>query len=556
MNTDIFDIGATPINAQEPAGHDVSYDDDFDALGHEIKKLSSPTAGSSTDWDKVRELCIRILREKSKHLQVACYLCVALCQTDGIGGCAAGIHIIREMMENFWDTLYPPKKRKKGRINALAWWAEKVQASLEGKEPETWDAARRAQLMDDLATIDTIIGDKLPDGPLLRSLMDSVSALIVEEQEDDAKPESDTTQGTEGADRNKPPADPAAPHSEPQQADIDQPSSRAKTSTGTESHEPQPEPVSTFSDETSQSVENPDADADKYFAGGLDFLGQAATKFLKQDIKRPIGYQINRLIAWSGIDALPPATDGKTMLPPPDEQLVTLLKGQYESGLWEVLLVTAESYVRQYLFWLDLSFYVATALDMIHARTASMAVANDTLLFITRMHSLENLCFSNGMPFACEDTRQWLMELANPAGNGTITVTPGSDRIQHTESEAMQMVDKQGIEEALSFFKKDMGAPDSGRERFMHDLAMCRLMLKARQVELALPFADRLVQTVDRMDMDSWEPDLALQALSAAYRIFRQNKGKATVEKTEKLRQRIILIAPEKAANLVTLSIT
>ncbi len=547
MNTDIFDIGTTPISAEEPAGHDVSYDDDFDALGYELKKLSSPTADSAIDWDRVKELSIKILKEKSKHLQVACYLCVALCQTDGISGCATGIHVIREMMENYWDTLYPPKKRKKGRINALSWWSEKVQAALEGTEPETWDADSRTRFIDDLTGIDTIIAEKLPDGPVLRPLIDTISTLIVQKKEEQIEPEATETSDQPDA----PQEDSSAAPSDTSNTTDDQPSSQHIHSQ-TDTAAPNSDTFSTFSSEIAKSIENSDVDADKYFADGLDFLAQAATRFLKQDIKRPIGYQINRLIAWSGIDALPPATDGKTMLPPPDEQLVTLLKGQYESGLWDVLLSTAESYVRQYLFWLDLSFYVATALNNLHAQAASMAVAHDTLLFITRLHSIEALCFSNGMPFASEDTRQWLLELSNPAGSDTVSAAPDSDNLLiETESSAMQMAIQQGIGEALSFFKENSGVPDSGRKRFLHDLAICRIMLKAKQIDMARPFASRLINMVNAMDMESWEPRLALEALMAAYRTFKQASDEDTKDQAVGIRQRIILLAPERAASLI-----
>ena len=106
-------LGVTPISEQDPAGSDIRFEPDFEALSTEVEKLSSPTAVGTVDWQRIADLSAKILETSSKDLLVACYLCIALLQTRGLGGLATGVHVLRDLLEHFWDTLFPAKKRMK-----------------------------------------------------------------------------------------------------------------------------------------------------------------------------------------------------------------------------------------------------------------------------------------------------------------------------------------------------------------------------------------------------------------------------------------------------------
>ncbi|HDD45374.1 MAG TPA: type VI secretion system protein TssA, partial [Candidatus Desulfofervidus auxilii] len=126
-------LGKSPIESNPPCGLDVRYEPEFEELQNEIDKLSSPTGGT-IEWSKVLELSSKILTEKSKDLLVTSYLCTALVELKGIEGFVKGLKIYKDMIENFWENLFPPKKRLRGRIRAIEWWIEKVGNSLKRKE--------------------------------------------------------------------------------------------------------------------------------------------------------------------------------------------------------------------------------------------------------------------------------------------------------------------------------------------------------------------------------------------------------------------------------------
>jgi type VI secretion system protein VasJ len=530
MSTKLYDLGTVPISDDEPAGHDVTYEDDYNELTAEIKKLSSPTADSAIDWSKVKELASAILAGQSKNLQVACYLSVALGQIDGLKGCAAGVHILSQLLVNYWDSMYPPRKRKKGRINALAWWSEKMQALFESMEIEYWDSDSRRELIDDFNAMDDFLADHLPDGPILRPIIQQVSGLVLEKQDQEA-------QRDDGAGAEEP-SQPSSPASTSRVQE-----KQTGSATAARAVSPAPVPPTPDSDE--------EIDADAFFASGTDFLAQAARKFFAGDPENPLGYQLNRLAAWGSLTALPPAASGKTMLPPPDEQLVTLLHSQFESGLWEALLNSAESYVRQHLFWLDLSYWVATALDNIQAPAASMAVAADTLLLVTRLRGLDQLAFSDGTPFASDETRDWLDTLRNPGGQDSVSraLETRSGETQGLDA-ALGILADQGIGPALSAFRETADVPSGGRESFLHELALCSLLLKGRQPDSALSFALRLLDGIDSLGLETWEPELALEGLLVVYRCFKQVDNQELKERIPELHQRITVIDPEKGIAL------
>jgi type VI secretion system protein VasJ len=115
-----IDLGKTPVPGENPAGIDVSYEPEFEALEAELQKMSSPTASGGVDWQKVGRLAETILETKSKNLLVAAYLNYALLKTEGLRGLSDGVHVLREMVESHWEALYPPKRRMRARSSSCS----------------------------------------------------------------------------------------------------------------------------------------------------------------------------------------------------------------------------------------------------------------------------------------------------------------------------------------------------------------------------------------------------------------------------------------------------
>jgi len=58
------------------------------------------------DWSKVRERASALLA-LSKDLRIAKHYVAALAYTEGLPGFAAGVRLLRDLVERYWDTLHP-----------------------------------------------------------------------------------------------------------------------------------------------------------------------------------------------------------------------------------------------------------------------------------------------------------------------------------------------------------------------------------------------------------------------------------------------------------------
>lgn len=59
------------------------------------------------DWDAVEALSTEVLYTKSKDLQIAAWLSEARVKRDGFSGLPFALHLLRHLLQTFWETLYP-----------------------------------------------------------------------------------------------------------------------------------------------------------------------------------------------------------------------------------------------------------------------------------------------------------------------------------------------------------------------------------------------------------------------------------------------------------------
>ena len=123
-----LELGKRPISLAQPVGMDVKFEPEFESLQQEIDKLTIPSLASrGIDWVQVGELAQRILDTKSKNLLVGCYLSAGWAEVRGPEGLADSLVVLKDLVEVFWETMYPPKVRIRARTNALEWWIRRVE---------------------------------------------------------------------------------------------------------------------------------------------------------------------------------------------------------------------------------------------------------------------------------------------------------------------------------------------------------------------------------------------------------------------------------------------
>jgi type VI secretion system protein ImpA len=119
-----------PIPGDDPAGEDPAASGALFELDRMIlgKPETQFSAAEEADWRAVRECCEELLG-KSRDLRVAVTFTVALLKTQGLPGFAAGLALVRGMLETHWETLHPkldpeddndPQERVNGLNNLAA----------------------------------------------------------------------------------------------------------------------------------------------------------------------------------------------------------------------------------------------------------------------------------------------------------------------------------------------------------------------------------------------------------------------------------------------------
>lgn len=538
---DLLSLGKDPISPDKPTGSDVRYDPEFDLLQAEIDKLFSPSAVNRTDWKKVSDISINILSTKSKDILVACYLAVSQAHINQISGLADGLTIMHDMVKLYWDTLFPPKKRMRGRIGAIEFWIEKTESALESittsNANDRWEEINSA-----LAGLDSFFKEILPEPPLITPIEREVRR-ISEQSGGQEKPQA-VKHDTDAPVITKPPVavkpdsgagDFKPPVQNPENKDLDNKDSENKVS---------------------------DKDAKKITQSGFQQIRQAASLIFDENPLDESSYRYRRITAWAKVSSLPPSNADKTQIPPPPPHELQNILDLRTSKSWQFLLRSAEHKISQFVFWFDLNRFVAESLMNLGEEyiSAHKVVCDETAFLLHRLKGLDRLAFSDGTPFADPDTRQWINNISLGKGNSVEQmpmVDSGqasgiADQMSATIQEAQDLVKKMKTVDAVGLIHSELKQSHSQKESLLWRMALCRILLGSDKKEMAVPHLELMVKDIDDFQLEAWDPGLALSALMivrAGYSSFTENQLK---NKSLEILNRIAKIDPVTAMRIDT----
>jgi type VI secretion system protein VasJ len=539
---DYVKLGKDPIHADAPTGSDARYEPEFEALQEEIGKLSSPTASGGVDWQKVGDLSAQILAEKSKDLLVASYFAVSQVRAGKMAGLAVGLTVMHDLVANFWDQLFPAKKRMRGRLGAFEWWLEKTINTLEDQDTSPIAADNLEAMITNLDELEALLSEHMPEPPMLIKLKRYLERLPSEAAVSSPVPEADA---------------PTKPEESPSTVE-------AKTQEIPDSPPEQPSPVASplaVSPVQPAKPAETEVDPKQLISSGLNYLSRAADSLNKGDWSDARAFRIRRQLAWMNIERLPAATDGRTFQPPPSLPTVQALNDIRAQEEWMDLLMGAEPKVSQDTFWLDLNHMVAEALAGLGSdyQAAYDTVCLETAYFVHRLPGITNLTFATGMPFADAETIAWLKDIAFGAGMAMETpISTASSAVadkeknhmQDTLQEAQNLVKKKKIVEAIGLLQKEMQKSVACKEIMLWRMSLCQLMVAAKQAPLALPQLELLVESIDRFQLETWDPELALEALKIVWQGYKAQKKSDDQEKAAAIVNRINRLNPVEALGM------
>lgn len=533
---DLLSLGKDPISPDQSAGSDVRYDPEFDSLQAEIDKLFSPSAVDRTDWKKVSDISINILSTKSKDILVACYLAVSRIHINQISGLADGLTIMHDMVSLYWDALFPPKKRMRGRIGAIEFWIEKTESALESittsNANDRWEEINLA-----LAGLDSFFKEALTEPPLLTPIEREVRRISEQSGGQENPPAEQREKETPAA--SKPPAPVAA----------------------------KPDTVTNDFKQPLQSPENRDSenkasdkDAKKIIQAGFQQIRQAASLIFDDNPLDAYSYRYRRINAWAKVSSLPPTNGDKTQIPPPPPHELQAILDLRTNKSWQFLLRSAEHKISQFIFWFDLNRFVAESLMNLGEEyiSAHKVVCDETAFLLHRLKGLDRLAFSDGTPFADPETRQWISTISL-GGESSVEQMPmvGSgqasdieDQMSATIKEAQDLAAKMKTVEAVGLIHSSLQNCLSQKESLLWRMALCRILIGSDKKEMAVPHLELIVQDIDNFQLEAWDPRLALSALMivrAGYSSFTENQSK---NKALEILNRIAKIDPVTAMRI------
>jgi len=531
--TQLSTIGGAPVSEAQPAGTDVRDQPEFDLLQNEIAKLSSPAGSGGVDWEQVVSQAAALTSGKGKDIMVACYLAGGLLQTRGLEGLAVGLQVLDEMLQAYWDGMYPPLARLRARRNALQWLMDRIAShgsehdwsSLPPQEADLVEALR-----DRLKSIDAFVAAKDADAPSLRPAISQVGNLLVKESTPPPPLVVAASSSTPSAAQSAPAVAASSVATTVGPANNAVPPTMAAIAAG---------PV-----DTPEAVEQASSEALQRLADIAQWLGEG-------ELNQPTAFRLNRIAAWAGIEQLPPANSGKTSLPGPVPQVQEALKAMQNRQADEDIVRFAEAQLAIFPFWLDLNAIAAESLQRLGQAydSARREVIGASAWLYARLPGIVALSFSGGMPFASPQTREWLGSLGQGASAGGVNA-PLVDPAQAAAGKARALATDGDLGAAAQFLQQAISESQVPALRFRLRVQLCELLFSERPGANLMPFARMLVDEINRFNLTDWDPPLASAGLSAAWRIL--SADDELKAETDGLLARLASIDAEAAVRLVT----
>ncbi|KGV64616.1 type VI secretion system protein TssA [Burkholderia pseudomallei] len=554
-------LGRTDIDSAMPAGADVRADARFDALHAELAKLASPGASGQVDWRAATHLAAELLRERGKDLLVGCYLAGALLQTGGAAGLRCGLEIVGDLVERHWDAMSPPVSRMRARRGALQWLVDRVDAMHDAGAAACGGACSAelvAQLRAAARRIDALLAERDDDAPTMRAVHAFAERLPVEvvevvEVADEADvadvadvAETAETAETAEADAHGSTGGPAAEIAiaAAEQALIDS-AGRAAPSAGTDTN--------ANADAARQPARLDEAAGrERALADALAQLHCVATAFAQADWADARGFRLRRVACWSSVCALPEtdAENGRTRIAAPSASIVGAAKNIDGDGEPVAAVRFAEAHAQAFPLWLDLQRIAARALARAGGDGADARREVETAVraLLARLPGLDALTFADGTPFADDATRAWLGELGAPVvaadavSPSSLPLSPRPSPPERSSPMAGEPARAPGdacgasaddavdracafaasgqLDLALHAIQHAIDRATSAEQRLRARVRLCELARDHWPHEVPEAFARGVIEPIRRHDLLAWNPELALDGLSAAYALL------------------------------------
>ncbi len=594
-----------PIPGENPGGENLRYAPIYDKIKEARREDDDAPQGDwqherkTADFALVLKLAGEALATKSKDLQLAAWLTEALIKTESFGGLRAGLDLIRGLIENFWENLYPEieegdfelraapldwlgarqdallRSLSLTRTKGTSWYkfkearsvgyetdaddSEKQEARAaliaEGKMPmEEWDQAFKASPKSFYTELESTL-----DGIL--ECLDALGSLCEEKFTSDApsfgplkttveeirhtvhgllqkKRETDPDKTAEEADAT--PAEEAAPEDSWTEPEAAAPAPRKARAKGGPLA---PEPV----------------DKEDAFAR----ITSVAAFLRREDPYSATPYLLLRGMRFGELRSAGADLDPNLLEAPSTEIRQSLKKAANDSD-WQQVIELAESAMALPCGrgWLDLQRYVYRASYELSYYQIQASIRAEVNGLLSDYPGLRQATLLDDTPTANPETQAWLDEIAPvlpaPAEAEPVYTPPvyvpeepraaadGELLPPDANQLAMQAASEGRYQEAIEILMREAAMEKSGRGKFQRRLQLAQLCISIGYDQIAHPILDQITAEIDTRGLEGWEtPELVAQPFALLYQCLA--KSEANPELKQKIYDRICRLDPLQA---------
>jgi type VI secretion system protein ImpA len=591
-----------PIPGDNPGGESLRYAAVYDQIKEARREEEDINQGDwqrerkKADWVSVVKLSGEALAKKSKDLQVAAWLTEALVYREGFAGLKEGLELLRALLENFWDNLYPEIEDGDVELRAtpLEWVGSRLDDPLR-KVPLTrsgldWLRYRESRTVPteaDAEANETKLQtrtDAIADGKVtpeefeeglkstptasyeqweeqLAACLESVQELnrLCETKFGEYTPSfiglrktlEEIKQTvrillTRKREMEAPAVEPAAPgyagyEEGPAEAGYGEAGAAPARAAAPRALAAEP--------------------ADKDDA--IQRVIVVARWFRQNDYYSPVPYMLVRALRWGELRAGGADIDPMLLEAPPTETRQGLKRLAYE-GDWAQVLEIAETAAGAPCGrgWLDLQRYALRACQENGYEAAANAIRAGLRGLLADYPQLPDLTLTDDTPTANPETKAWLAEqIAPPPPPPVEEALPEVPEPVVEEKLADGAVGKQEIDayelamnavrgghpqEAIEILARQTAQESCGRTRFRRRIQLAQVCMGAGHTKIAYPILSELAREIENRHLEEWEaPDLLAHPLALLYRSM--NKMDVSAEDKQKIYGRICRLDPMQA---------
>jgi len=517
-----------PIPGGPPAGTDANNEEEYFVLNMEIPK-------NTPDYKKCIELSAVILKEKSKDIKIATWLCFAFFRTEKIKGLLNGMKIIYHLLKKYGNDLFPanPVYRSK----AIQFLNQPRFFKLVEREVPVQSNAK--EFLELGVVFDGIVkecenlfasGGNVPSlkfiAEVIQSHVETANELMSPSKE-----------------KEKPPA---APPPEKKAEPVEKPVVQTET--------PQKvieRPVQTAAPPAAApiKVSNENEAVIQLRQMLIQFFEYQADGAKKEKVPESyFVFGISRQLQWGKLFR-PPETEGVTQIEAANSIITGNIKKWFETSDWDTLIPRIEiNFLKAdsaFPYWLDIQKYVTKALEQKGGNyiLAAKEIKHQLAELLDRIPDLQKLKFKDKVtPFADDDTLRWIyddvLSSAKKSDSKEQVVMPPImgeeyEQINFDYKQACSELPK-NIEKNIASMQKAIESDDRRKGKFLRRLNLANYCMQAKLYDLARIHLTSLSGMIDEYNLLLWEPALCTAVWQSLYQTDKELIS-AAHDKEEKL---------------------